>query len=67
MKISIFWDITLCSPFKLNRRFGGTRRFHLQVKEETEQETSVKALLATSFHNGLSLGLFFDTILRNVG
>jgi hypothetical protein len=26
MKSSIFWDITLCSPCKLNRRFGGTCR-----------------------------------------
>jgi hypothetical protein len=24
MKISIFWDITPCSPLKVNRRFGGT-------------------------------------------
>jgi hypothetical protein len=27
---SIFWDITPCSPLKVNRRFGGTCRFHLQ-------------------------------------
>jgi hypothetical protein len=24
MKSSIFWDITPCSPLKVNRRFGGT-------------------------------------------
>jgi hypothetical protein len=24
MKSSIFWDITLCGPLKVNRRFGGT-------------------------------------------
>jgi hypothetical protein len=30
MKISIFWDITPCSPLKVNRRFGGTYRLHLQ-------------------------------------
>jgi hypothetical protein len=24
MKISIFWDITSCSPLKVSRRFGGT-------------------------------------------
>jgi hypothetical protein len=39
LKIIIFWDITPCSPLKINRRFGGTYRFHLQA----EQETSVKA------------------------
>jgi hypothetical protein len=30
MKSSIFWDITSCSPVKVNRRFGGTYRLHLQ-------------------------------------
>jgi hypothetical protein len=29
MKSSIFWDITSCSPLKVNRRFGGTYRLHL--------------------------------------
>jgi hypothetical protein len=27
--ISISYDITLCSPLKVNRRFGATRRLHL--------------------------------------
>jgi hypothetical protein len=26
MKSITFWDITLCSPFSANRRFGGTYR-----------------------------------------
>jgi hypothetical protein len=30
MKSSIFWDITACSPLKVNWRFGGTCRLHLQ-------------------------------------
>jgi hypothetical protein len=30
MKSSIFCDITPCSPFIVNRRFGGTYRLHLQ-------------------------------------
>jgi hypothetical protein len=30
MKSSNFWDITSCSPFKVNRRFRGTCRLHLQ-------------------------------------
>jgi hypothetical protein len=29
MKSSIFWDITPCSPLKVNRRFGGRCRLHL--------------------------------------
>jgi hypothetical protein len=27
---TIFWDITLCSPLKFNRNFGGIYRLHLQ-------------------------------------
>jgi hypothetical protein len=30
MKSSVFWDTTLCSPLKVNGRFGGTSRLHLQ-------------------------------------
>jgi hypothetical protein len=30
MKNSIFWDITSCSLLKVNRRFGGACRLHLQ-------------------------------------
>jgi hypothetical protein len=41
MNSSISWDITPCSPLKVNRRFGGTCRFHFQNR--ISQETSVKA------------------------
>jgi hypothetical protein len=30
MKRTVFWDITLCSPLKVNRCFGGTYHRHLQ-------------------------------------
>jgi hypothetical protein len=30
LKSTIFWDITPCSPLKVNRRFGGTYSLHLQ-------------------------------------
>jgi hypothetical protein len=30
MKSSVFWDITPCSPLKVNRRFGGTYGLHIQ-------------------------------------
>jgi hypothetical protein len=30
IKISIFWDVMLCSPLKVNRRFGGTCRLNIQ-------------------------------------
>jgi hypothetical protein len=32
MKISVSWHITPCSPLKVNRRFGGTHRLHLQLR-----------------------------------
>jgi hypothetical protein len=33
MKSTIFWDITPCSPLKVNRRLGGTYRLHLQGRK----------------------------------
>jgi hypothetical protein len=30
IKSTIFWDITLCIPLKVNRRFGATYRLHVQ-------------------------------------
>jgi hypothetical protein len=33
MKSTVFWDITLCNPLSVNRRFGGTYRLHLQVRK----------------------------------
>jgi hypothetical protein len=72
MKSFIVWDITPCSPLKVHKRFGGTYRLHLQGW--INQDASVKtALLATCFHAGSLLGLFFypedggDMFLRNVG
>jgi hypothetical protein len=31
MKIPVFWDITLCSSLKFNRRFRGTCRLHIKI------------------------------------
>jgi hypothetical protein len=31
-KSSIFWNITPCGPLKVNQRFEGTRRLHLQSR-----------------------------------
>jgi hypothetical protein len=67
MKSTIFWDIKLCSLLKVNRRFGGTYRLHLQGRRISS------VVLSTSFDAGFLLGLFFDPedggdmFLRNVG
>jgi hypothetical protein len=36
MQSSIFWEISLCSPLKVNGRFGGTRRLHLQFRRRSQ-------------------------------
>jgi hypothetical protein len=41
MMSSIFWDITPCSPMKVDRRFGGTCRSHFhgrRVNQELSQQ-----------------------------
>jgi hypothetical protein len=67
---SIFWDITPCSLVKVNRRFGGTYRLHLQGRISRARYQRI--LLASCFHAGVLLGLFDpedggDMFLRNVG
>jgi hypothetical protein len=54
MKSTVFWDITPCSPLKVNRHFGGKYRLHIQDRKISS------ALFATCFHAGLLLGLFYD-------
>jgi hypothetical protein len=60
MKITIFWDKTPCSLLKVNRRFGGTYRFHLRglriILARNKRESMWQADLA-----GFLLGLFFDS------
>jgi hypothetical protein len=33
LKNAIFWDVTSCSPLKVNRRFGKIFRLHLQGRK----------------------------------
>jgi hypothetical protein len=75
MKSTIFWDITLCSPLKVNRRFGGIYRLHLQgrISRARNQRENRWQAEPTCFHAGFLLGLFFDpqdevdVFPRNVG
>jgi hypothetical protein len=67
MKSAIFWDIKARSLLKVNRRFGGTYRLHLQVRRIREARNQCEGK-CTCFH-----GLLFgpedggDLFLRNVG
>jgi hypothetical protein len=54
MNSFIFWDITLCSPLKANRRFGGTAPCRLFYT----------GLLVCSFFDPEAVGSIF---LRNAG
>jgi hypothetical protein len=44
MKSSVFWDITQFSTLKFKRRFGGTRRLHLQDRR-ISQASNLSALV----------------------
>jgi hypothetical protein len=58
MKITIFPDITPCSPLKVNRRFGGTYCLHLQGQIiQAKYQREKKTRLATYFHSGVLLVL----------
>jgi hypothetical protein len=53
MKSDIVWDITSCSPLKVNRRFGGTYRLYLQGRDinqaRNQRSRSVFHLLSRWF------------------
>jgi hypothetical protein len=67
MKSSVFWDITLCSPLKVCRWFGGTYLLHLQgwwISQTIKQhEVSLKlsSLACFLLQAGILLGLLSDT------
>jgi hypothetical protein len=74
MKSSIFWDITLCSHFKVNRRFVERVGYSGLVELKAKQEASVKQAASRALiHACFFSGLFFDPedggdmFLRNVG
>jgi hypothetical protein len=64
VKNYIFWNITLCSPVRINRRFGGTYRLHLQSRRINQtgfqHEAGRKQLCFCLLHSGYLTGLPFD-------
>jgi hypothetical protein len=73
-KSSIFWDITPCSPLKVNRRFGGTRLLLLQGRVNNPSKKPAETSRAWYLlHVCLFLDLFSrpkeggSSFLRNVG
>jgi hypothetical protein len=68
LKSSIFWDIMPCSPLKVNRRFGGTCRLHLQArrisKVRNQRESRCQAF--SGLHDIIyqRIELFINTAVR---
>jgi hypothetical protein len=65
-----FWDITPRSPMKVNRRFGGTCRLHLNGRRISQARNKREAAMEES--SRFLIGEFFDpedgdTFLRKVG
>jgi hypothetical protein len=60
MKSTIFWDITPCSPLKVNRHFGGKYRLNLQGRKNKPSKKPAWNQVASRdcFHAGFLLGLF---------
>jgi hypothetical protein len=74
MKSSIFWDITMCSPLKVNRRFGRICRLHLEGRrigqtrnqhESRWQVTTRRYILEDRELNRLSLSAASDVADRD--
>jgi hypothetical protein len=66
MNSTIFWDIMPRSPLKVNRRFGGTYRLHLQrrisrVRNQLENKWQAEVCLFFDPEDGGNM------FLRNVG
>jgi hypothetical protein len=57
VKSSVFLDITPCSPLRINQRFGGICRLHLQGRSISQ---AIKQGVCYLLHTGFLLGLFFD-------
>jgi hypothetical protein len=49
MESCVFWDITPCSPVKVNLRFGGTCRLHLQSRRISQARNQRCHLLSPWF------------------
>jgi hypothetical protein len=45
MKSTVFWDITPCSPLKVNKRFGGRYLLYVQDRSINKQSSSCHQFL----------------------
>jgi hypothetical protein len=48
-KTTVFWDITPCTPLKVNRRFGRIYRLHLQGRKMSRARNQLESCLPPPF------------------
>jgi hypothetical protein len=60
LKSSTFWDITSCSPLKVNRHFGGPCLFHLQGRRISRGDLCLPSALALAFLWRILLSLIWS-------
>jgi hypothetical protein len=59
---SIFWDIKLCSPLKVNRRFGGQCSLYLQGRRISQGRNQSESRCDSCFLLGFSSTLKMEAI-----
>jgi hypothetical protein len=57
MKNAVFWGVVPCRCSRLNRRFGGLYRLHLQGRKIRERRTSVSSFIVTAVKTSNLTGL----------
>jgi hypothetical protein len=48
MKSSVFWDIMLCNPLKINLRFGGTYLLRIHARWISQERSQCKNLVTST-------------------
>jgi hypothetical protein len=60
IKSTVFWDITGCSPLKVNRRFGVKYSLHLLGRRVSRVRNQRESRWQACFHSDFLLCLFFE-------
>jgi hypothetical protein len=55
VKSSVLWNITPCSPLKVNRPFGRTYRLHLPVENKTSKKPAFTLVSCSSYSSTLNM------------
>jgi hypothetical protein len=65
MKCAIFWNITPCSPLKVNGRFRGKFHLNLQGRNQRESRRQAELCLSPAF-TPVSCSAYFSTLKMEV-